>query len=337
MKFSEYIKKAVAFENIDKKACQDRYIECNNDILFRTLTHIQTLDNHKKYVFYGTEKEKLKPSNYTRYYQHSDSTVCEDIRSLHGVYGLLTETEELMSAILNKDPVNIAEEIGDLMWYIAVLCDQHGVDLEQALDTNIKKLTSRYGNKFSQEKAENRDLNRERDILSFNHLPCEDKISECSGVLGVSQIHLLDQLGGFEDPRLTVKINELYHLIGHMKKTCEWGNTQIRDFILSTKVDEQGRDILTYIREVGGFEKLFQVIPMRYTEDSDVEHPSHYTQSDIEPIDAIEAWNLPFHLGNVIKYIARHEHKGNSIKDLKKARWYLDRYISLVDEGEENG
>lgn len=59
-----------------------------------------------------------------------------------------------------------------------------------------------------------------------------------------------------------------------------------------------------------------------------INHPSHYTFSSIEVIDAIEAWKLDFHLGNCVKYIARSSHKGNLLEDLKKARWYLDRRIA---------
>lgn len=63
-----------------------------------------------------------------------------------------------------------------------------------------------------------------------------------------------------------------------------------------------------------------------------VDHPSHYNSGKIEVIDAIEDWNLGFHLGNVVKYIARSPHKGTPIEDLKKAKWYLDRYIENVAE-----
>ena len=56
-------------------------------------------------------------------------------------------------------------------------------------------------------------------------------------------------------------------------------------------------------------------------------HPKHYTQSSIEPIDVIDAWGLNFNLGNVIKYIGRHQHKGSATEDLKKAKWYLDREL----------
>lgn len=58
-----------------------------------------------------------------------------------------------------------------------------------------------------------------------------------------------------------------------------------------------------------------------------VTRPCHYTFGAVEVIDAIEAWQLGFHLGNVVKYVARAAHKGNYGEDLRKARWYLDREI----------
>lgn len=58
-----------------------------------------------------------------------------------------------------------------------------------------------------------------------------------------------------------------------------------------------------------------------------VARPRHYTFGSIEVIEAIEAWGLGFHLGNVVKYVARAAHKGRYLEDLRKARWYLDREI----------
>lgn len=68
-----------------------------------------------------------------------------------------------------------------------------------------------------------------------------------------------------------------------------------------------------------------------------VNHPSHYTWSSIEPIDAIEAWQLPYHLGNVVKYVSRagHKDKSKTIEDLKKASWYLSRYINNLEQEEK--
>ena len=59
-----------------------------------------------------------------------------------------------------------------------------------------------------------------------------------------------------------------------------------------------------------------------------VNSPVHNQQGGIETIDFIEAKELNYHLGNVVKYIARADHKGNRHEDLLKARWYLNREIA---------
>ena len=58
-----------------------------------------------------------------------------------------------------------------------------------------------------------------------------------------------------------------------------------------------------------------------------VNHPPHYMVGGIETIDFIEAKSLDYHLGNVVKYITRADHKGSKLDDLKKAQWYLNRAI----------
>ena len=70
-----------------------------------------------------------------------------------------------------------------------------------------------------------------------------------------------------------------------------------------------------------------------------VNHPSHYTDGDIEVIDYIEDKKLNYHLGNVVKYVSRAGKKDASktIEDLKKARWYLDRYIERLESANEKG
>lgn len=64
-----------------------------------------------------------------------------------------------------------------------------------------------------------------------------------------------------------------------------------------------------------------------------INHPDYYTAGGIEVIDVIEAWGLGFHLGNVIKYLARAGKKGTSTRrdDLLKAAWYLSRCIALEE------
>ena len=63
-----------------------------------------------------------------------------------------------------------------------------------------------------------------------------------------------------------------------------------------------------------------------------VNHPPHYTKGGIETIDFIEAKELGYNLGNVVKYITRADHKGDKHEDLCKARWYLNREISKLSK-----
>ncbi len=63
-----------------------------------------------------------------------------------------------------------------------------------------------------------------------------------------------------------------------------------------------------------------------------VNHPSHYNFGAIEVIDALEDWELGFHEGNAVKYIARAGRKDPSkrVEDLRKAVWYLERRIGQL-------
>lgn len=98
-----------------------------------------------------------------------DGNILDD---LHMVLGMQTEVSEIADVykkcIAYKKPldlVNIKEELGDAMWYIANLCNMHGWDLRDILDTNIAKLEARYPEKFTEEQALNRNLSVERQIL----------------------------------------------------------------------------------------------------------------------------------------------------------------------------
>lgn len=66
----------------------------------------------------------------------------------------------------------------------------------------------------------------------------------------------------------------------------------------------------------------------------EIYHPKHYNAGNIEVIEFIEDQKLSFHLGNVVKYIARAGKKeGETDLDaLRKAQWYLNRYISFLEE-----
>ena len=59
-----------------------------------------------------------------------------------------------------------------------------------------------------------------------------------------------------------------------------------------------------------------------------VNHPPHYKSGGIETIDFIEAKDLNYRLGNVVKYVSRAGRKDSDpVQDLEKAAWYLKREI----------
>lgn len=65
-----------------------------------------------------------------------------------------------------------------------------------------------------------------------------------------------------------------------------------------------------------------------------IDHPSHYnTGGFLETIEVLRDWGIAedFCVGNAIKYISRYKHKGNPVEDLKKARWYLDYLIKMLE------
>lgn len=70
----------------------------------------------------------------------------------------------------------------------------------------------------------------------------------------------------------------------------------------------------------------------------EINHPDYY-QGKIEVIDFIDAYNLNFNLGNVVKYITRagKKHGEGKLTALQKAEWYLSREIALqVKKGDNS-
>jgi hypothetical protein len=69
-----------------------------------------------------------------------------------------------------------------------------------------------------------------------------------------------------------------------------------------------------------------------------VNHPAHYESGKFECIDVMEETQgkeavMDFCVCNAFKYLYRHQRK-NGIEDIKKAKWYLDKYIELAEREE---
>lgn len=140
-------------------------------ILHEFSTIGQELDLLKKHIFYG----KGSQINTTGLHLSDDQKkllVNESgrrVKIFHGIIGILTEAGELADALLafiendeDFDFTNLTEEGGDHLWYLAELFEGIGTTFNEAGSRNIAKLVARYGEKFSEFSALNRDLDKER-------------------------------------------------------------------------------------------------------------------------------------------------------------------------------
>lgn len=66
----------------------------------------------------------------------------------------------------------------------------------------------------------------------------------------------------------------------------------------------------------------------------DIDFPKHYNVGRIQVWDFILDQNLGFLEANVVKYVCRFRYKGAPVKDLEKARAYLDKLIDHVKSQE---
>lgn len=72
-----------------------------------------------------------------------------------------------------------------------------------------------------------------------------------------------------------------------------------------------------------------------------VNHPSHYESGKFECIEVMEealGYDAvrDFCICNAFKYLYRHKRK-NGYEDIKKAQWYINKYIEMTEEAKENG
>lgn len=132
------------------------------------------LDQIKKALFYGKDTEELA---FKRRVLGDDvsgyGNVPDDL--IHGILGMATESDELLevlgdsihNGIVDEEALKrkLRNEIGDSLWYTAVLLRYLGVSFEEVMADNIAKLYKRYPDKFSMDLAVNRDESKENVVF----------------------------------------------------------------------------------------------------------------------------------------------------------------------------
>lgn len=96
-----------------------------------------------------------------------------DPRLLHGYIGIMSEVGEMAEELLAclddgrvVSVVNLAEEVGDMMWYLNLLVLASGLSWDQILRSNNEKLKIRYRKTFTSEEAAQRDIAAEQASLA---------------------------------------------------------------------------------------------------------------------------------------------------------------------------
>lgn len=109
-------------------------------------------------------------------------------------------------------------------------------------------------------------------------------------------------------------------------KTCVEERQQLRE-----QFNSQPRMGLTMPVAEAALTEADIEIDMHYEE---IDHPPHYggENNPYEVVKVCEAWGLDkdAYLFNVVKYIVRRNTKGDVLKDLRKAQWYLNRRIEQL-------
>lgn len=106
------------------------------------------------------------------------------------------------------------------------------------------------------------------------------------------------------------------------------------DLILNSTTDEDIIRRIAELKKSKELDKAHDTNKLKKAIKDNVNSPSHYTDGKIEVIDFIEDKKLGFCLGNAIKYISRagKKYKDKEAEDIKKAIWYLNRYVKGIEE-----
>lgn len=96
----------------------------------------------------------------------------KNARLFHYLIGMGTEVGELQDQLKKHimygrelDETNLIEEIGDVLWYVARALETLDSSFEKVMEINNAKLKARFGDKFTEYAALNRNLEVERKIL----------------------------------------------------------------------------------------------------------------------------------------------------------------------------
>lgn len=108
-------------------------------------------------------KDYTEPIEFCEYNNNINSAFVKNpnvIRLVHASLGMSGEVGEVVDHIKKLlmyqkqlDKEKVLEEIGDVLWYMAIMIDELGSSFDDIMEMNIQKLSKRYANGFTKEDA----------------------------------------------------------------------------------------------------------------------------------------------------------------------------------------
>lgn len=133
------------------EAKQELLHEAHTELMARLKRVRMEMEFHKDSVFVDEYQQWVEGKTSKDYNQRD-----------HALLGIMSETGEIADAVkkaevygreIDPEDGGIYEEVGDLMFYVAMLCTSQGFRVSDALRHNISKLNKRYDGGFTKEEA----------------------------------------------------------------------------------------------------------------------------------------------------------------------------------------
>jgi NTP pyrophosphatase (non-canonical NTP hydrolase) len=153
MNQTDYTREALRTESIDpvvigRRLKPDQTVRLLHAALGMTTEAAEVADVLKKGLFYGKGLD-------------AEVVLSQETRD-QIFYGKGLDAEIVLSQEARE---HIAEEVGDLLWYVAIACDALGIPMQDIMAANIRKLRARYPERFTEEAAVERDVAAEQEAL----------------------------------------------------------------------------------------------------------------------------------------------------------------------------
>jgi NTP pyrophosphatase (non-canonical NTP hydrolase) len=106
----------------------------------------------------------MQANEYQRRAMRTAPQITDAERLVNAALGLAGEAGEFADSVKKAryqghdlNALELANELGDVLWYVALACAALGFDMSDVMDGNLRKLRQRYPDGFDAERSRNRE------------------------------------------------------------------------------------------------------------------------------------------------------------------------------------